>query len=72
MTTALQIIKLEKEKTTNPEMIAQGIVEFQMVKFIINFYGSEVVSEHDTKIMKDGRQFVINGCGFIEDGYEVL
>ena len=26
---------------------------------------------HDTKIMEDGRQFVINGNGFIPAGFEI-
>ena len=48
-----------------------GILAFQMVRFCINFFGNEIVSVLDTKIMDDGRQLVINGDGFIKTGYEV-
>ena len=57
--------KVELAKAEN------GVVAFQLVEFVINFFGSEVVSVHDTKIMQDGRQFVIGGCGYIVDGFEV-
>ena len=53
------------------EFKAEGVVAFQIVKFEINFYGSIVETEHDTKIMEDGRQIVIDGCGFIPAGFEV-
>ena len=63
--------KMARVEATDPEMIASGVVAFQMVNFIINFFGNEIESTHDTKIMEDGRQLVIDGCGFIPDGYEV-
>ena len=68
---AITINKLEREEATNPEMIAKGIVAFQLVEFVINFYGGITKSVLDTKIMQDGRQIVIDGCGFIPEGYEV-
>lgn len=58
-------------KNTDAEFLAQGIVAFQLVKFIVNFYGKEIEIVHDTKIMADGRQVVIGGCGYIQEGYEV-
>ena len=48
-----------------------GIAAFQVVEFIISFFGNDVICEHDTRIMQDGRQFVIGGDGFIPNGYEV-
>ncbi len=48
-----------------------GIVAFQMVEFVINFFGNEIISVLDTKIMEDGRQLVIDGDGYIPQGYEV-
>lgn len=70
-------MKNETEITVNklnrveaPEA-GDGIVAFQMVEFVINFFGNQVVSVLDTKIMQDGRQFVIDGDGFIKSGYEL-
>ena len=49
-----------------------GVLAFQVVEFTITFFGNDVITcEHDTRIMQDGRQFVIGGDGFIPDGYEV-
>jgi hypothetical protein len=53
------------------EFKAEGVVAFQMVNFEINFFGNIFEASHDTKIMENGQQFVIGGCGFIADGYEV-
>ena len=62
----------KKVKVEAPEDFKRvGIVAFQVVEFVINYFGSEIVTEHDTKIKEDGRQFVIGGCGFIKDGFEV-
>ncbi|MBS9774757.1 MAG: hypothetical protein KGV59_06335 [Tenacibaculum sp.] len=68
---ALEITKLERVENTDKEMLSQGIVAFQLVKFVVNFFGNKVESILDTKIMSDGRQFVIDGDGFIEQGFEV-
>lgn len=63
----------KKSKVIAPsEFQSMGIVAFQVVEFVINYFGSEVVTVHDTKIMEDGRQFVIGGCGLISEGCEVL
>ena len=51
--------------------LAMGVVAFQLVKFTYNFYGSETVSFLDTKIMKDGKQIVIDGDGFTPAGTEI-
>lgn len=69
--TAITITKGHRVENTDKEFLSQGIVAFQLVKFTINYFGSKIESTHDTKIMKDGRQIVIGGCGFIKDGYEV-
>lgn len=63
--------KMKKVEATDREMIKAGVVAFQLVEFIIDFFGSEIRTTHDTKIMQDGRQVVIGGCGYIPDGYEV-
>lgn len=63
--------KMGRVANTDAEMAAQGIVAFQMVEFVINFFGNEITAAHDTRIMQDGKQFVIGGCGYVPDGYEV-
>lgn len=63
--------KMARIENTDAELAAQGIVAFQMVEFVIDFFGTEITTTHDTKIMQDGKQFVIGGCGYIPDGYEV-
>jgi len=63
--------KMSRVENTDDELLAQGVVAFQMVEFVINFFGNEITTHHDTKIMQDGSQFVIGGCGFIPEGYEV-
>ena len=63
--------KFNEVKNTDQQLLTDGIVAFQLVKFVINFYGSEIETTHDTKIMKDGRQIVIGGCGYIKEGYEL-
>ena len=48
-----------------------GVVAFQVVEFVINYFGNEITTEHDTKILENGKQVVIGGCGFISEGYEL-
>lgn len=48
-----------------------GVVAFQLVKFTYKFFGSESISILDTKIMKDGKQIVIDGDGFTPAGTEL-
>ena len=63
----------KKAKVEAPEELkAKGIVALQVVEFAINYFGAEITTEHDTKILENGRQFVIGGCGFIPEGFEVL
>lgn len=63
--------KLARVENKDDEMLSQGIVAFQIVEFVISFFGSEIISNLYTKIMEDGRQIVIGGDGYIPDGYEV-
>ena len=65
------ITKLERVVNTDAELLSMGVVAFQLVKFTYNFYGSETVSFLDTKIMKDGKQIVIDGDGFTPSGTEI-
>lgn len=51
----------------------KGVVAFQVVDFSIVIGGTiHVESTHDTRILEDGRQYVIGGDGYIEHGYELL
>ena len=62
----------KKERVEAPnEMKLKGVVAFQVVEFIINYFGSEITTTHDTRILEGGQQIVIGGCGFIKDGYVV-
>lgn len=63
--------KMNVVKNTDPDMLAEGVAAFQMVEFVIDYFGNEIVTSHDTKIMQDGSQFVIGGCGYIPEGYQV-
>ena len=67
----ITIKKMTRVENTDAEMAAKGIVAFQMVEFVINFFGNEITTTHDTKIMQNGDQFVIGGCGFIPEGFKV-
>lgn len=63
--------KYNRVENTDKESLNIGVVAFQLVKFIIDFYGNKIETTHDTKIMEDGRQIVIGGCGYIKEGYEL-
>jgi hypothetical protein len=71
MTKQIEVKKLAKVAAP-AEFIAKGVVAFQIVEFTINYFGSAIECSHDTKIMADGRQFVIDGDGFIQHGFEVV
>lgn len=53
------------------EFKKDGILAFQVIEFVIDYFGNQIITEHDTKILTDGRQLVIGGCGFIKDGFDV-
>jgi len=71
MNKEVKITKGQRVENPDAELQGQGIVAFQMVNFTILFYGTEIETSHDTKIMEDGSQIVIGGCGFIPDGYKL-
>jgi hypothetical protein len=50
---------------------SEGCVAFQTIKVSYFFYGAEQTDVLDTKILKDGSQFVITGNGFIKDGFKI-
>lgn len=66
--------KIEIKKLNRVEAPAgeyDDIVAFQMIKFSIDFFGNEEEFMLDSKILKDGRQLVIDGNGWIPDNYEI-
>ena len=67
----MKTITANKMKRVNLSKAEDGVVAFQMVEFVVSFFGNEIVSELDTKIMEDGSQVVIEGDGFIPTGYLV-
>jgi len=67
----LVITKGQKVQTTDARDLKIGVVAFQWVDFKINYFGTVIETGHDTRIMKDGKQTVIGGCGFIPHGYEL-
>jgi len=54
-----------------PKNEQDDAVAFQLVEFSINYFGSKDTFILDTKILKDGTQVVIDGNGWIKDGYLV-
>ncbi len=68
----ISVKKLALVKTPANDVFysANGITGLQQVEFKINFYGHEEVFTLDTKITNEG-QFVIDGNGFIPQGYKV-
>ena len=47
------------------------IAAFQMIEYVIDYFGNKITGCLDTKIMKNGRQLVVGGDGFFADGYEI-
>lgn len=68
---SIEITKFNKVENTDTQLKKEGIVAFQMVKFIINYFGKTIETIHDTKILSNGKQIVIGGCGYINEGYEI-
>lgn len=50
----------------------EGIVGLQMVTITFEVFGRQMEGRYNTKILKDGRQFVIDGDGFIKGGFEII
>jgi len=67
----LEITKMQKVEVPEEYQEEEGCVAFQLVKVVINFYGKLIEDVLDTKILKDGRQIVTNGNGYIKAGYEI-
>lgn len=46
----------------------EGCAAFQLVDYVIDFFGTKIEGRVDTKIGFDGVQRVVGGDGYIEDG----
>ena len=68
---AITITRLQKVETADKRDLRVGIIAFQLVNVEINFYGKIITDTLDTKIMKDGRQIVIDGNGYISAGTDI-
>jgi hypothetical protein len=66
----ITVERFEKVENKDKESFP-NIAFFQIVNFHINFYGKQMVLTEDTRITTDGRQFVINGNGFIPQDFEL-
>ena len=66
----ITVERFKKEENIDKETFPE-VAFFQMVDFHIDFYGKKMVLREDTRIMLDGRQFVINGNGFIPQDFEL-
>ena len=71
MTNTMQIKKLQIVEVPAQYQKEEGCVAFQMIEMTYSFYGKEIVDYLDTKILANGTQRVINGNGFIKDGYAI-
>ena len=61
-----ELVNLPKEEQTN------DLVAVQLVEYTIDYYGTKVTNTLDTRIDKDGRQFFVDGDGFIDAGTELV
>jgi hypothetical protein len=67
----IKITKLQRVDIPVEHQKEEGCIAYQNIKVVINFYGNLTEDILDTKILEDGRQVVIGGNGYIEDGYEI-
>ncbi len=68
---SIQVQKLNKIEVPTEYQKEEGCTAFQIVRLTYNFYGKQMTEDFDTKILKCGKQIVINGNGFIKDGFEI-
>lgn len=60
--------KLALVKVPAEHQAEEGCVAFQLVEYVIDYFGSKVKGSFDTKIGFDGVQRVHGGDGFFENG----
>ncbi len=69
----MEIKRLEKVTANQEDAYYKkaGIVAFQLVEITFHGLGKPSKQTHDTKILKDGRQIIINGDGFVREGLDI-
>ena len=67
----MRVEKLTKVNVPVEFQKEENCVAFQMVKITYSFYGSEMSEMFDTKILTNGTQIIVNGNGFIKDGFQI-
>lgn len=60
--------KLALVKVPAEHQAEEGCVAFQLIEYVIDYFGTKVEGRFDTKIGFDGVQRVFGGDGFFEDG----
>ncbi len=68
---AIETKKLQRTEVPAEYQKEEGCVAFQLVQFTYFFYGKQMITTFDTKILKNGDQVVINGNGFIKNGFKI-
>lgn len=68
----MQTIKFNKKALVTLPQLEGETVAFQLVEYVINYFGATVTNTLDTRITKDGKQYFIDGDGFIKAGSELI
>lgn len=68
---ALEIKKGQLVEVPAEYQKEEGCIAFQIVEISFMFYGVKKTESYDTKILHNGKQQVINGDGFIKDGFTI-
>ena len=68
---AIETKKMQRVEVPTEFQNEEGCIAFQTVELTYFFYGKQMTERFDTKILKTGEQVVINGNGFIKDGFKI-
>lgn len=68
---AITFNKLALVKVPAEHQAEEGCVAFQLVEYVMDFFGTKIQGRFDTKIMVDGSQIVIDGDGYIKHGTDI-
>ena len=62
------LTKLDKVNVPEQYQAEEGCVAFQMVSYVVDFFGNTIEGLLDTKILADGSQIVNGGDGYFSHG----
>jgi hypothetical protein len=68
---SFQITKHTFVATPDKQDLKKGIIGFQIISYSLEYCGLNISGETDTIVMKDGRQFVHGGDGWMKHGTEI-